>query len=162
MTAFYRYIRPTRFDERRMDYITLPRGGVCLRFEPHDEGRHLFFTHARCHLDDVFSKDVARHIADQRAAVVKEEPRLLSIHGGLPLIKDTHLLTTHVISRCRDFNPHGHPTIISRYMQLEWRGLADALEELMHLRAVEEHKASLWEAAVKAMHNPYLYANAGR
>ena len=152
---FYRYIRPCTFDEYRMDYVTLPKGGVCLRFE--DIGGSLMFTHSRCHLDDLFNKGVAKAIADGRAERAKSDERLVKYMSGIPLIQDTHLLTTHVIDKCRNYEYVFDQPLVVHYMRHEWRGLADALEELLRIRQRAEQQAVLWESAVKAMHNPHIY-----
>lgn len=158
--TFYRYIRPCRFDEKRMDYITLPTGGVCLRFE--QVGDSLFFTHARCHIDDLFNKEVARHITDTRAEHAKTDERIVQHLGGIPLIRNTHLLAEHVISICDGGRYFADSPIIIRYLQTELNGLANSLQELFRLRAQEEHKAHLWEGAIRAMHTVSVYADQGR
>lgn len=155
VTTFYRYIRPRKFDEKRMDYVTLPKGGVCLRFE--DIGGSLMFTHSRCHLDDLFNKGVAKAIADGRADRAKTDERVVKHMSGIPIIQDTHLLVTWVIDKCRDYPYLFEAPLVVHYMRHEWHGLANALDELMRIEARAVQQAVLWESAVKAMHNPHIY-----
>jgi hypothetical protein len=65
MSNFYRYLRPLKYDFKRFQIDTSPRGGIC--FYIRDDGNRLItLSYSICHEFDVFDKAVARTIAMQR------------------------------------------------------------------------------------------------
>lgn len=147
MTVFYRYVRPKRLDERRGELITLPHGGIALRFEELPEG-DLFFTHARCHPTDYFNKDVARLITDDRAAVARSDARVLEHLRHIPYSHDTDLLVHAVIGRCRRMDISQDAPLVQRYMQHEYQHLGEVLSELRDTNDYQERRAAAWKAAI--------------
>lgn len=144
MPTFYRYIRPQRLNEKRMELQTLPHGGICLRFEELPEG-DLFFTYARCHPEDFFNRDVARAIADDRAAVAKTDIRVLTQLRSLPNTQSTGQLIHSVICRCRLMNVSAEHAVIQRYMRQEYLGFANVLEQLEETNRLEELRCTAWK-----------------
>jgi hypothetical protein len=144
MNVFYRYIRPQRLNKKRMELQTLPHGGICLRFERLPEG-DLFFTYARCHPYDSFSKDVARVIADDRAAAAKSDARVLQQLRALPDTQSTGQLIHSVIRRCRLMDTPNEHDIVQRYMQQEYSGFAAVLERLEEDNRLEELRCTAWK-----------------
>lgn len=151
MKTFYRYIRPVKFDEKRLELITQQTGGICLRFELLDKGDR-FFTYSRCHPEDHFKKDVARRVADERAEAARTDERLLEAMRGLPDNQNTDLMVHSVIKKCRSWapSPGTHP-VIERYMSDEWKGFADALEKLHTINIAEERRGEIWKSVVNEL-----------
>lgn len=147
MPIFYRYIRPHRFDEKRMQLQTLPRGGICLRFEKLPES-DLFFTYARCHSTDYFNKDVARAIADDRAAAAKTYHQVLNQLRGIEWSQSTDRLIEAVALRCRTMNVSDETAIVQRYMRQDYLGFAEVLEQLVSSNRFEELRAEAWRKGV--------------
>ena len=144
MNAFYRYIRPQRFNPRRVELMTMPKGGICLRFEELPEG-DLFFSYARCHSTEYFSKDVARVIADDRAAVAKSDVRVLQQLRLIPYSQNTDLLVRSVIRRCRAIDVSSEHPLIQHYMKVDYADLADVLERLHQSNIREEQTCEAWK-----------------
>lgn len=67
MSVKYRYHRPIEYNARRIGE-TRPSlyGGICFRFEERE--RDQIVTFSVCHPTELFSKSVAKRIADERAA----------------------------------------------------------------------------------------------
>ena len=135
---FYRYVRPVRFDSKRVEVQTFSRGGVCLRFEAH-ANETLFFTHSRCHPDELFSKDIARKIADHRAesmaSVIKNEMQLV--------LTEPSFLIEDVIEWCSNWDPVPYPPIVS-YAQDELRQLGSILSAIVNVNLQERQKMQDW------------------
>lgn len=144
VNQFYRYIRPQRFNPRRVELITLPKGGMCLRFEELPEG-DLFFTYARCHPTEFFNKDVARVISDDRAVAAKSDNRVLQQLRNLPWSQNTDLLVQAVIRRCRSIDVSAEHALIQHYMHIEYAGVADILEKLHANNAREGRVCESWK-----------------
>jgi len=75
MTHFYRYLRPLEFNFKRHAVEVTPNGGVCFRVEdpaelphlrPNRDERMLTVSYSICNPKDLFDKEVAKKIADQR------------------------------------------------------------------------------------------------
>lgn len=148
--VFYRYIRPTRFDETRLEFNTYPKGGVCLRFEETPEGG-LWFSHSRCHPDDHFNKAVARKVADERARIIKSDPVLLSALGAIRYSQDASDLAMFVFDHCREWDLTAKSSSpMSLYLKIEWLRLADALEHLLRGNHREVEKGRIWITAAHA------------
>ncbi len=144
MNHFYRYVRPLRLDEKRFELRPIPHGGICLRFEELPEG-DLFFTYSRCHSREFFNKDVARVIADDRAVGARSDVRVLNQLRCLPYSQNTDLLINAVIRRCRQMDVSGEHPLVQRYMQLEYLGFADVLEQLVMANDREQLRAAAWK-----------------
>lgn len=144
MNVFYRYIRPQRFNPRRVELMTMPKGGICLRFEELPEG-DLFFTYARCHPTEFFNKDVARTIADDRAEVAKSDERVLSLLRELPYHQLTSFLVSFVIDRCRKMDASTEHPLVQHYMQAEYAGFADVLEDMTRRNIHEAEVCETWK-----------------
>jgi hypothetical protein len=150
MKPFYRYIRPVKFNEQRLELETAPRGGICLRFEQNEDGT-LWFTYARCHPDELFSKDVAKRIADNRAyAMIKGKS---TCHGGqLANTQLTELLAEQIIEHCEAWRaPIGKDWMVrGLYMEHELKELGRDLELLVQSNIREKHKGSVWISGIEA------------
>lgn len=153
--VFYRYIRPKRFVAQRCELITHPRGGVCLRFEELSEG-DLFFTYARCHPSDYFSRSVAKDIADARATHARATGLITHLRG-LPHTQNTDLLIHSVVRKCQALNPED--TFLHQCFCAEHRQLATVLHDL-HSSNTREHttceawkrvNVDLWKTAYEEM-----------
>lgn len=143
---FYRYVRPIQFDPKRVDVQTQARGGVCLRFEMHPN-ETLFFTHARCHPDELFSKGIARKIADQRAEAL--DP-LIKIEMQLVLAEPPFLIED-VIAWCLAWDPVPYPPVVP-YVKNELRELGAVLSDIVQFNLQEYKKMQDWvtiQAAAK-------------
>lgn len=155
MTAFYRYIRPVKFNQSRVELDTLPRGGICLRFDENEDGT-LWFTFSRCHGDELFSKEVAKRIADNRAKTARPE-----FCGAFRPSKITEVLVEQVIDWCDEWRaPIGNRWYVTGlYLEQEYRALARALEQLITSNLAEKHKADVWKEGLAAIDTRELYAN---
>jgi hypothetical protein len=158
---FYRYIRPTRFDETRLEFNTQPRGGICLRFEETPEAG-LWFTFSRCHPEDPFNKALAKKLADARAVVIKSDPAALAAIGAIGYSQDVTELAASVIDHCRSWKwSSSIGPLVAHYMGIEWLGFADALDELMAANHREKEKGRIWLTAARAMEMASIYASYG-
>jgi hypothetical protein len=147
MKIFYRYIRPVKFVENRAELQTLPHGGICLRFEELESGE-LTFTHARCHDDELFSKEVAKNITIQRSA-----GRAQGIeYPTVQLSMDALALSNSVIHSCLEWDPRflNDQAFILKYLKLEFHELAHALEEVLCMNHSERMKSEIWTAGISA------------
>ncbi len=122
----------------------MPKGGICLRFEELPEG-DLFFTYARCHPTDFFNKDVARVIADDRAAAAKSDYRVLQQLRLIPYSQNTDLLVQAVINRCRLIDVSSEHLLIQHYMRVEYADLAELIEKLHYGNVREEQACEAWK-----------------
>ena len=156
--VFYRYVRPFKFNTKRLDFDTLPNGGVCLRFEQNEDGTTLF-TYSRCHPEDHFDKRVAKAIADARVDVAKTDERLVAIMS--PDMRDigqsTEELADFIIAYCRSFDCNDFPFLVGHYLSIEWEGFSDALERIQKHNARELEIGRIWCTAVQAMDVAKLY-----
>lgn len=150
MSVFYRYIRPKRLDKTRGELVTLPRGGIALRFEELPEG-DLFFTYARCHAEDYFSKDVARSMTDSRAEVARQHPDVLACLRSIPWSQDTGLLVNAVIGRCQKMTVMSDSRLILRYMREDYNRIGAVLDELRSTNLHQERLAEAWRSAISGM-----------
>jgi hypothetical protein len=158
-TVFYRYIRPTRLNPQRFEIETLPRGGVCLRFQERGDGS-LWFTHARCHEDELFSKNVARLIADSRAVTVTANAR-----DGIHLVNEflgpiqqgpTEALVEQVVEHCLSWVPPLNASIATKnYLVAELREVGHALLQICSVNTKERMKQAEWMAAANAAKDMY-------
>jgi hypothetical protein len=123
---FYRYVRPVRLNLERCEIETDPKGGVCLRFERNGD-ETLKFSFSRCHENELFSKEVAKRVADERALRAVDEPKIENI-------ADKHLLIEQVIDYCLSWKGDG--SVAHEYLGHEYRDLAYALLRIMK-RAVK-------------------------
>ena len=69
MSHFYRYLQPLQYNFNRYAVEIAPKGGIC--FHVVDEGTELdhkivTISAAICHDNDLFNKEVAKKIADNR------------------------------------------------------------------------------------------------
>lgn len=138
MSPFYRFVRPVRFSERRLELETLPRGGACVRFVA--VGDQLRFTYAVCAPTDRFSREVARRVADARAASFTFEG---------PPVGATDLLS-EVVQRCATWRPVD-PQPADVYRTCGLRAFGRALEALLSANALERRRAALWREGLGAM-----------
>ena len=160
MNSFYRYIRPLKFIERRIELETLPRGGICLRFQEEAEGG-LSFTHARCHTDELFSKAVAKRICDDRSASQKhwafDKPTVPYNTNAVILVQD-------VIATAETWNPSVAKDMaaVATYLKLEMRELSSCLDRLVSSNGREVAKADIWKFGLGAAGFINQYAKAAR
>jgi hypothetical protein len=163
MKTFYRYIRPVKLNEHRLELETVPHGGVCLRFDEAPDGT-LFFTHARCHHEELFSKAVAKRVADQRATnrqglVGQPAP------PTVPMAMDPTILTEEVIKAAAAWDPAWFDlgeNFYMTYMKLELRELKNALEQLIESNKRELAKAEIWKAGIAAAKHGERYESLSR
>jgi hypothetical protein len=163
MTPFYRYVRPVKLNEQRLELETVPHGGVCLRFDEAPDGT-LLFTHARCHHEELFSKAVAKRVADQRAnnrrgLVGQPAP------PTVPMAMDPATLTAEVIKACVAWDPAWFDmgeNFYMTYMKLELHELKSALEHLVASNRREQAKAEIWKAGLAAARHGERYESLSR
>jgi len=155
---FYRYIRPVKFNTSRLEFDTLPNGGICLRFERNPDGTTLF-TYSRCHAEDHFNKAVAKAIADVRAENAKSDDRLLSTMSPdmRSIAEDAESLTYFIMAYCRAFDPGDHQFLIGHYLSIEWRGFADALEKIVKQNEKQREIGATWITAAHAIGVAQMY-----
>lgn len=153
---FYRYIRPVKFDEKRLEFQTQPKGGVCLRFEFYPETSTLWFTHARCNGTELFSKEVAKRIADARAFNSKAEGTE-AIHGPILYDKNPLVLCERVADFCADWTLPEKHTVSFQYLRQEFRELGTVLENILVLNAQERIKAEIWKSSISATNTKTQY-----
>lgn len=164
MIPFYRYIRPVKLDETRGELTTLPHGGVCLRFDEAPDDSALFFTHARCHSEELFSKMVAKRVADQRASVrrgLSGQPPMPTV----PMSMDPAVLTDGVIKACSVWDPVWFDlgaNFFLTYTRLELRELKFTLEQLVQSNTREQTRARIWKAGIAAAQYGAQYENLSR
>lgn len=157
-SLFYRYIRPIRFDETRLEFNTQPKGGICLRFEETPEG-WLWFTFSRCHPEDLFNRAVAKKLADERAINLKSDPSALAAIGAIPHNEQADILAWGVVQHCRSWKwSSSISPLVSHYMAIEWLGFADALEDLLMANEREKEKGRVWITAAHAMDSAASYS----
>lgn len=149
MKIFYRYIRRTKFNEQRMELETLPHGGICLRFEQQEDGT-LFFSHARCYNDELFSKQVAKRIADHRAKNYQAAGYVKAGYlGNLEYTEETTLLAEQVIDWCMEFVPPVK-AVHGQYLKNELSALGFALEQLVLENTENKLRSEVWIAGMKS------------
>lgn len=157
---FYRYIRPVKFNSKRMDFDTLPNGGICLRFE-RMSGSNTLFTYSRCHGEDHFNKVVAKKIADERAERAKSDARLLAAMSpdmdGIG--ESAEELCYFLIAYCDEFSPADYPFLVAHYLSIEWKGFVEALEKIMKQNQREIEMGQVWFTAAGAMEMAERYAD---
>jgi len=150
---FYRYIRPAVFNITRAELETNPRGGICLRFEK-GEGDLLYFSHSRCDDSELFSKAVAKNIADRRAIETAEDENRPTVQAS----KDTRVLVEQVIEACQHcWEVSSQATAV--YRKLESRELAAALEKMMLKNYDVKARAHIWRAGIAATGTAAFYSN---
>lgn len=153
MKTFYRYLRALKFNDSRMELETLPHGGICLRFQESEDG-NLWFTYARCSPTELFSKSVARRIADHRAAHLAdstiESLNASPLHGPLIFTEETDVLIEMVIVFSLAFAQLGVEAPIIGYLSQELNALAKALQHLAASNIREMRKADIWKAGIAA------------
>lgn len=161
MKSFYRFYRPVRFDERRIELMTQEKGGICLRF---DENEHLpgvlQFNFARCRDDELFSKSVAKQIADHRQSMDHDFP-------SVPFSENATVLAYAVIAYCSDEHEHRTPIthaaeVAWSYRQIALRDFGHALRDLIDSNQRETAKLRIWQAGLEAAHYGEQYASQGR
>jgi hypothetical protein len=163
---FYRYVRPVKLDEGRLELTTLPRGGVCLRFQEMGDGA-LSFTHSRCHTDDLFSKEVAKRVADSRAAQYAKiaEGGVNPPPPTVPMAMDPAILVKSVIEACDAWDPTlfdlGHNFYVT-YLKLELHELKTTLTHLIDSNTCENAKAKIWRAGIEAAKYAERYESLSR
>lgn len=140
----YRYVRPMKFDPKRGEGVTAARGGVCLRFESfHGIGAGagpMWFSHSRCHPDELFSKDIARKIAIERAQTM--DPSLIRDHMSFDMA-DQATMVRNVIHWCETWDPVPYPPLVE-YARWEFHALARSLTEIVNYNQQEVQKMRVW------------------
>lgn len=155
--TFYRYIRPVLFDEKRSELITQKKGGICLRFEI--DGSSLFFTHARCGFNDLFSKDVAKKIADERARTAKERAwHKDGFCGAFEITKDTFKLCNDVVHFGLAFaKKTDHDDVLMQHWALEYLDLSCQLHFTLCGNQAQEQKLKHWQQSIEAAKYREMY-----
>lgn len=156
---FYRYVRPTVFNEKRADVETNPYGGVCLRFEVCKES--LWFVHARCAQNELFSKDVAKRVVDQRAKQAKESKyHEMGWCGWFPITKKTDELLAHVLHWSELWVPQVKEAGVL-YHAFELKDLASTLRIIQFSNEQQEKLAENWKTSLAAANYGERYSNYG-
>lgn len=154
---FYRYIRPVHFNSARVEIDTNPYGGICLRFEELNDA--LWFVHSRCTMNELFSKDVAKHVVDQRALTIKE----MNFHekgycGRFPITKNTAQLSQAVQTWCESWVPTVKEATVL-YHAFDLKELSTMLDLIKFNNIQQEDLAKHWRAAIEAAHYGEKYSN---
>lgn len=147
MLPFYRFIRPVRFNYKRSELTTLPRGGICLRFEQ-AENENLWFSYSRCHPDDLFNKVVAKQIADSKAEVIRNSPVLLDIFSVLPPSKNTDALVSCIFDFSKSISTVSEISLVHQYLLLDVRLFSTALAEIHTENKKQEALLEHWSKAL--------------
>lgn len=160
MTVFYRYYRPQKYSTKRAAMETLPRGGVCLRFETLERDE-MWFTHARCHAAELFSKNTARQIVDQRAR------ELFDRRYDLPLVPngaDPGFLVAATLQAIFNWQQQQQPPeqIFTEYLAVEYRELAETLHQIITMNAKAEMDQEAFNLHLAAKQYGELYASLAR
>jgi hypothetical protein len=159
MTKFYRYYRPMKYSEDRATLDTLPRGGVCLRFETlEDRPNTMWFTHARCHETELFSKTTARQIVDQRATLLYERRYDLPL---LPAATDPGALLMYVIQMIHCWQPLPEP-MFTEYLAKEYEELASTIHGVITQNTLATMKQEAHTLHLAALQYGELYASLAR
>lgn len=161
MKSFYRFYRPVRFDERRVELITALNGGICLRFDENSGiPGVLQFNYARCRDDELFSKSVAKQIADHRFSLDHD-------FASVPFSENATVLAYAVIAYCGE--EHEHPTPITHGAEIAWnyrqsalRDFGHSLRDLVAANQREATKAEIWRAGIAAAHYGDSYESLSR
>lgn len=157
MTVFYRYYRPMEYSIGRAQLETKARGGVCIRFQTLESAKeHMWFTHARCHEEDLFSKSTAREITDQRAEQLYERRHdlplvLLRRDGGA----DPDKLLVGILQALNIWAPK--PELFEEYLSIEYRELFSVLHKIIEANTLaqmmqETHLLQLAASQIKGMY----------
>lgn len=153
--TFYRYIRPTIFDTKRAEIVTHLHGGVCLRFELYND--KLWFTHSRCAMSELFSKDVAKCVADQRAKIAKHSKyHMLGYCGAFPITKKTSDLCSFVSSWAETWVPEVNEAAVL-YHAFELKELTSFLKLIEFNNRQQECLAQDWKSSIAAAHYGEMY-----
>ncbi len=159
MTVFYRYYRPQKYSTERAAMETLPRGGVCLRFETlEDWPNSLWFTHARCHSTELFSKSTARQIADQRAKELFDRRYDLP---QVPSNADPSFLLAATLQMINCWQPPPEQ-VYTEYLAIEYRELALALHQVIFANTKAEMDQEAFNLHLAAKQYGELYASLAR
>ncbi len=156
-THFYRFIRPQAIDSTRAELKTNPKGGVCLRFEP--SGDYLWFTHSRRETDSLFSKEVAKKLADTMAVVVKQNGwHELGYCGRLPITKNTDELIASVIQWAAKttFDEDCQPSVF--YLLQETKDMIISLQNILTTNKNQRENLENWKKVLAAANFQSVYA----
>jgi hypothetical protein len=158
-SAFYRYIRPVLFDEKRIELVTQKKGGVCFRFEI--DGNSIWFTHSRCKNDELFSKEVAKKIADERAKFAKEKGwNKDGFCGAFQITKDTLALCRDVVYFGLEFaGKTDHEDMLMQYWALEYLDLSCQLHFMLVSNQHQEQKLKDWKTSIEAAKFREMYGD---
>jgi len=145
---FYRYIRPSMFNQQRLDFEPSAYGGVCLRFEEHDGT--LWVAHARCAVNELFSKDVAKRIADARAEHLLEMkyPEQGNC-GKFPMTKKTSELCSHLLAWAETWVPETKNATLL-YHAFEMKELASDIRLIEFTNEQQEQLSNDWITSIEA------------
>lgn len=155
MKPFYRYIRPIVFDDKRAETVTNPYGGVCLRFEAYNHS--LWFVHSRCLQNELFSKEVAKRVADQRAKQAKESKfHEMGWCGWFPITKKTDELLGYVLEWSELWVPQVKEAGVL-YHAFELKELASALRLIQFSNAQQDKLTDDWKSSLAAANYTGMY-----
>lgn len=164
MKPFYRYIRPLKFTEAKTELEVLPRGGICLRFETAEDS-NLYFTYSRCYDDELFSKSVAKAVADTRAK--NQAETLGSARPKIPFNQDTIALVQDILDACDNWalsvseaDGFFRDNAIIKYEYLELQSFRSALENLVQENVKQEIRARKWASGLQNLCIEQQYASA--
>ena len=151
--TFYRYIRPVKFDAKRHALVTLPRGGVCLRFDENADGT-LNFVYAYCPDSELFSKEVAKRMVDWRSTTS-------TFKAALPKTKSTDKLIENVLTWSTVWQPPDGE-MSSYYTVYDLRNFAEALASLALKNDTEKMKMQLAKDCIEALDTKGFYDHNAR
>lgn len=145
---FYRYLRPKRYNFDRNIVETDPRGGICLAVRL-GEGQFdnlMEVAYSICHANDVFSKDTAKRIADQRLKSLTS----YELHRPASLQTDDIL---HALIKRFDSLPHLFDEHAPRriYMDYDLELAVKRIQEIWASIRAAEQLAMMDQDAIEAL-----------
>lgn len=152
MSVFFRFIRPVKFNQKRIELLTSANGGICLRCEP--LGETMLVTYSRCHTDNVFNKDIAKIIANERADYLKSNDWGVGQSSQLPLWQVPVTQNTELIiillqqKKTFSYNEKQNISPFELYYTLEWKKFISALSKLVYSNQKEQEKLEVWKSAL--------------
>lgn len=163
--VFYRYVRPVLFNAKRAELVTQKKGGICLRFQ--EQAGELWFTSAMCDHTQLFSKDVAKCIADDRALfAITSGMAMAGYHGPIcKVTKNSDELIDAVIKFC--MNPqfesiddlHRLSDVQEQYWLHEYKNVGTYLHVLSTSNKSQEEMLQHYKDAVSASNVTQSYSS---
>jgi hypothetical protein len=157
-TVFYRYYRPQKYCSQRATMETSPYGGICLRFEPINKNT-MWFTHARCKSETLFSRSIAREIVDKRATELSEYKYQLP---SVPSNNTEPLVLADSIKYAIQNWETTSDQILIQYLKNEYSHLIVAIDYILMGNHLEKNKRGAHMLESATINNVGLYENLSR